>query len=101
MSIIENHLQIELSIDQILYRLRLHRLNELQSKKNRPTLENRSTSQININQYPITHLTEEEQEEQKKRTEITDPNKENHMIQSLNLKERSSNKRGLLMTKPE
>ncbi|OBZ89905.1 Lipase 4 [Choanephora cucurbitarum] len=101
MSIIENHLQIELSIDQILYRLRLHRLNELQSKKNRPTLENRSTSQININQYPITHLTEEEQEEQKKRTEITDPNKENHMIQSFNLKERSSNKRGLLMTKPE
>lgn len=51
MSIIQNHLQVEITIDQILYRLRLLRLNELQQHKllitTRPTLETaKSTSHI-------------------------------------------------------
>ncbi|KAI8364743.1 acyl transferase/acyl hydrolase/lysophospholipase [Radiomyces spectabilis] len=49
MSIIKNHLQIELTIDAILYRLRLRRLNELSQRKGngqRPLLENRAVSQL-------------------------------------------------------
>lgn len=96
MSIIKNHLQIELSIDQILYRLRLLRLNEIQThtlssqkqllsvtnggnghsahKRNRkrPGLETRSASQLNVILKPM--MTIDEMEEQpRKRTEIIDP----------------------------
>lgn len=95
MSIIKNHLQIELSIDQILYRLRLLRLNELQKKnltlqnittalrpnganngnkkyRNRPGLELRSTSQLNVTLKPMISPIHEE-EKPRKRTEIIDP----------------------------
>ncbi|KAI8149462.1 acyl transferase/acyl hydrolase/lysophospholipase [Fennellomyces sp. T-0311] len=61
-SIIKNHLQIELTIDAILYRLRLRRLEELPfntgstniqlttslSATTRPTLENRAASHLDI-----------------------------------------------------
>jgi hypothetical protein len=151
MSIIKNHLQIELSIDQILYRLRLFRLNELQKQQKllthkaeyqpRPGLETRSLSQSNMILRPL--ITIEENEEQPlKRTEIIDPetmqdlyltndivvkssqstpmiitlsdniqlvhentNKNQKETKKQQLKElrreRSSTKRGLLMTKPE
>lgn len=96
MSIIKNHLQIELSIDQILYRLRLLRLNEIQThtlssqkqllsvtnggdghstpkcNRKRPGLETRSASQLNVILKPM--MTIDEMEEQpRKRTEIIDP----------------------------
>lgn len=137
MSIIKNHLQIELSIDQILYRLRLLRLNELQGvitqQPNRPKLELRSTSQLNVMIQPMM-TTIDEEEKPRKRTEITtvDDNTNNknrfHLVvnssQSTPMvvalsdqiqivhgskknkekekrRERSSTKRGLLMTKPE
>ncbi|KAI9487843.1 MAG: acyl transferase/acyl hydrolase/lysophospholipase [Benjaminiella poitrasii] len=62
MPIIKNHLQIELTIDKILYRLRLRRLSELQRQQSlfltptyaakrrahRPVLESRSISQLNM-----------------------------------------------------
>jgi hypothetical protein len=90
MSIIKNHLQIEISIDQILYRLRLLRLNELQKNQaliqnpslsmpnsnndnkrchNRPGLESRSTSQFNVRMSTI----DENDEKPCKRTEKIDP----------------------------
>ncbi|KAI9365660.1 acyl transferase/acyl hydrolase/lysophospholipase [Pilaira anomala] len=136
MSIIKNHLQIELSIDQILYRLRLLRLNELQGvitqQPNRPKLEIRSTSQLNVMIQPMM-TTIDEEEKPRKRTEITtaddNSNKSRfHLVvnssQSTPMvvalsdqiqivhgskknkekekrRERSSTKRGLLMTKPE
>lgn len=96
MSIIKNHLQIELSIDQILYRLRLLRLNELQThtlssqgqllsianggdgtiahkrSRKRPGLETRSASQLNVILRPMVTIDEME-EQPRKRTEIIDP----------------------------
>ncbi|CAO3645961.1 unnamed protein product [Mucor hiemalis] len=96
MSIIKNHLQIELSIDQILYRLRLLRLNELQThtlssqgqllsianggdgtiahkrSRKRPVLETRSASQLNVILRPMVTIDEME-EQPRKRTEIIDP----------------------------
>jgi hypothetical protein len=91
MSIIKSHLQIELSIDQILYRLRLLSLNELQNKNltlqnittalspssankrhhNRPGLESRSTSQLNVTLKPM--MSSIDEEKPRKRTEIIDP----------------------------
>ncbi|KAI8972459.1 acyl transferase/acyl hydrolase/lysophospholipase [Pilobolus umbonatus] len=89
MSIIKNHLQIELAIDQILYRLRLRRLNEISraNKPIRPSMEIRSTSQFNVLQpiySPVesvelvvqsshstpTQITEEIEEEEVKQKEI-------------------------------
>lgn len=148
MSIIKNHLQIELSIDQILYRLRLLRLNELQSQqklngaasvttttnkphKNRPGLESRSASQLNVVLRPMMSMIDEGEEKPRKRTETTKQDTTNFTVTSSqstpmvvalsdNLqivhgskkkdqkqqqkeirRERSSTKRGLLMTKPE
>lgn len=149
MSIIKNHLQIELSIDQILYRLRLLRLNELQSQqklddatpvttttnkrhKNRPGLESRSASQLNVVLRPMMSTIDENDEKPRKRTEITmqdtfnfvvkssqstpmivalsdniqivhgsKKNKDQKQQQKELRRERSSTKRGLLMTKPE
>ncbi|KAI7907337.1 acyl transferase/acyl hydrolase/lysophospholipase [Cokeromyces recurvatus] len=69
MPIIKNHLQIELTIDKILYRLRLRRLSEIQRQQSlfltptttttikkhyssgRPMLETRSTSQLNVRHH--------------------------------------------------
>ncbi|KAI8067428.1 acyl transferase/acyl hydrolase/lysophospholipase [Thamnidium elegans] len=142
MSIIKNHLQIELSIDQILYRLRLLRLNELQSQQklitnpttssrhqnNRPRLEVRSSSQLNVLLRPMMSTIDENEEKPRKRTETTfdltvntsqstpmvvalsdkiqiihGSKKKNEQTQQQKEKrrERSSTKRGLLMTKPE
>lgn len=144
MSIIKNHLQIELSIDQILYRLRLLRLNELQSQQKlngatsvtattnkRPGLESRSASQLNVVLRPMMSTINENEEKPRKRTEITKQDTMNFTVTSSqstpmivalsdNLqivhgskkkdpkqqqkdirRERSSTKRGLLMTKPE
>lgn len=114
MSIIKNHLQIEITIDQILYRLRLLRLNELQQHKlqisNRPTLETaKSASQIHIIKHTNTPPLEEDNQ---KTTEMT----EQILVQSttstpmfftlstdisLSKKERSKTKRNLLMSKTE
>lgn len=112
MSIIKNHLQVEITIDQILYRLRLLRLNELQQQNklisNRPTLETaKSTSQIHIiKRAPV-------DDDNQKRTEMT---RQEILVQSttstpmfvtlsndisLSKKERSKTKRSLIMSKPE
>jgi hypothetical protein len=50
MSIIKNHLQIELTIDNILYRLRLRHISEMKSSPlpPRPHLETRSTSLLTL-----------------------------------------------------
>ncbi|ORZ08172.1 acyl transferase/acyl hydrolase/lysophospholipase [Absidia repens] len=50
MSIIKNHLQIELTIDNILYRLRLRHISEMKSSPSppRPHLETRSTSLLTL-----------------------------------------------------
>ncbi|GAA5810065.1 hypothetical protein MFLAVUS_003483 [Mucor flavus] len=142
MSIIKNHLQIELSIDQILYRIRLLRLNELQSQQklitnptvssrhqnNRPRLEVRSASQLNVLLRPMMSTIDENEERPRKRTETTfdltvnasqstpmvvalsdkiqithgsKKKKEQTQQQKEKRRERSSTKRGLLMTKPE
>jgi hypothetical protein len=133
MSIIKNHLQIELSIDKILYRLRLLRLNELQQKQNlltpnnntntsqRPSMEPRSTSQFNVRLPMMESIDENDEMIPSKRTEKVDPtvpqivqsSRSTPMIVALSdqvdivyqkkkdLRERSSTKRGLLMTKPE
>jgi hypothetical protein len=127
MSIIKNHLQIELSIDQILYRLRLLRLNEMQQKQNlntntRPSMESRSTSQFNVRLLPMEPIDEHDEMIPLKRTEMVDPtlpqivqsSKSTPMMialsdqidivyqqQKSSKRERSSTKRGLLMTKPE
>ncbi|KAF7731565.1 hypothetical protein EC973_009329 [Apophysomyces ossiformis] len=79
MSIIKNHLQIELTIDAILYRLRLRRLGELSYGTIRPGLESRSVSELNL-QQPSPAITK-----------------------SLTLqdRERKATKRGLLMTAPD
>jgi hypothetical protein len=78
MSIIKNHLQIELTIDQIIYRLRLSRLSELQSMKllngrsPRPVYEMRSVSQTNI--VSMTTIDESDDEKSpRKRTEVLIP----------------------------
>lgn len=85
MSIIKNHLQVELSIDQILYRLRLLRLNELPNKKllvansnmtkhhhNRPPLETRSTSPLNMRNPCMSPIEENDEVTPRKRTEMID-----------------------------
>ncbi|CAO3644101.1 unnamed protein product [Mucor fragilis] len=86
LSVIKNHLQIELSIDQILYRLRLLRLNELPNKKlliannnlltkhysGRPTLETRSTSQLNVRNTYMSPIDENDEMTPRKRTEMID-----------------------------
>ncbi|KAG0170100.1 hypothetical protein DFQ30_002864 [Apophysomyces sp. BC1015] len=79
MSIIKNHLQIELTIDAILYRLRLRRLGEVSYGTSRPGLESRSVSELAL-QQPIPEGTK-----------------------SLTLqdRERKATKRGLLMTAPD
>lgn len=137
MSIIKNHLQIELSIDQILYRLRLLRLNELQKNQSllmsspnsntpqRPSMESRSTSQLNIRLQPMEPIDEIDEMIPRKRTEMVDPtlpqivqpfistpmvvatsdqveivHQQQQKKKDLR-RERSSTKRGLLMTKPE
>lgn len=100
MSIIKNHLQIELAIDQILYRLRLLRLNELQSTKQptRPTLESRSASHLSITTSK--KLEEEPVEKESEMTTVigsqSTPIVSNQVLQK---RERSSTKRGLMMTK--
>ncbi|KAI9262753.1 acyl transferase/acyl hydrolase/lysophospholipase [Sporodiniella umbellata] len=90
MSIIKNHLQVELAIDQILYRLRLLRLNEMQRK--RPNLEHRSTSHSLLRH-----------DESQKQTEMTDDTRvsQNTPLSNevLHKRERNSTKRGLMMTK--
>lgn len=58
MSIIRNHLQIELTIDAILYRLRLRRLSELphslpangngNAPSSRPVMETRAASHLDV-----------------------------------------------------
>ncbi|KAG1094493.1 hypothetical protein G6F42_018743 [Rhizopus arrhizus] len=86
LSVIKNHLQIELSIDQILYRLRLLRLNELPNKKlliannnlltkhyhNRPSLEARSTSQFNVRNTCMSPIDESDEITPRKHTEMID-----------------------------
>ncbi|KAL7331548.1 Lipase 5 [Mucor circinelloides] len=86
LSVIKNHLQIELSIDQILYRLRLLRLNELPNKKlliannnlltkhyrNRPSLEARSTSQLNVRNTCMSPIDESDEITPRKHTEMID-----------------------------
>jgi hypothetical protein len=47
-SIIKNHLQIELAIDQVLYRLRLKRLSEISTKED--TVEKVSEFQVESSQ---------------------------------------------------
>ncbi|KAL4214384.1 hypothetical protein AB4K20DRAFT_1276708 [Rhizopus microsporus] len=101
LSIIRNHLQIELAIDQILYRLRLLRLNELQSNKispPRPVMESRSVSHLSI-----TTTAKMQQNEQEKETEMTCESGSQPIVsdQVLKKRERSSTKRGLMMTRPK
>ncbi|CEG81149.1 hypothetical protein RMATCC62417_15380 [Rhizopus microsporus] len=101
LSIIRNHLQIELAIDQILYRLRLLRLNELQSNKispPRPVMESRSVSHLSI-----TTTAKIQQNEQEKETEMTCDSESQPIVsdQVLKKRERSSTKRGLMMTRPK
>lgn len=49
MSVIKNHLQIELTVDAILYRLRLRHISQISSPpRPRPQLESRSTSLLTI-----------------------------------------------------
>ncbi|CEI85736.1 hypothetical protein RMCBS344292_00191 [Rhizopus microsporus] len=101
LSIIRNHLQIELAIDQILYRLRLLRLNELQSNKispPRPVMESRSVSHLSI-----TTTAKMQQNEQEKETEMTCDSGSQPIVsdQVLKKRERSSTKRGLMMTRPK
>ena len=90
MSIIKNHLQIELSIDQILYRLRLLRLNEMQTlnqqTSKRPGLEPRSVSQSNLVLSPMMTIDEEDTQ---KRSEISDPNTMQDMLPNTNCPNRS------------
>lgn len=89
-SIIKNHLQIELTIDAILYRLRLKRLAELPYNPStstplsstRPALENRAASHLDIPRARITPVVKEE--EQRRSLEME--------------RERRSTKRGLAMT---
>ncbi|CDH56994.1 patatin family [Lichtheimia corymbifera JMRC:FSU:9682] len=89
-SIIKNHLQIELTIDAILYRLRLKRLAELPYNPStstplnstRPALENRAASHLDIPRARITSIVKEE--EQRRSLEME--------------RERRSTKRGLAMT---
>lgn len=88
-SIIKNHLQIELTIDAILYRLRLKRLAELPYNPStstplcstRPALENRAASHLDIPRARTASLPKEDKR------------------RSLEMeRERRSTKRGLAMT---
>ncbi|KAG0171264.1 hypothetical protein DFQ28_002503 [Apophysomyces sp. BC1034] len=107
MSIIKNHLQIELTIDAIIYRLRLRQIQGIQhneAEDRRPLLENRSTSQIHL-----TRLPEEAAEEEEDQTEdgsivvrgtksTPSPSGSSTTMTIKQTVERKSTKRGLSMT---
>lgn len=113
MSIIKNHLQIELTIDAIIYRLRLRQIQEIHDAEDRrPVLENRSSSQIHLSRVieddgPET-VEEEMEEEVIVRGTKSTPSPSGSSTTTTVVRERrqqtlerQSTRRGLSMTRPE
>lgn len=99
MSIIRNHLQIELTIDAILYRLRLRRLSELPYNSNINTNSNAPTSRPVMETRAASHL-------DIPRVSTLPPTTEFYATQSTPLsyisdREKASTRRELTMTAPD
>lgn len=99
MSIIRNHLQIELTIDAILYRLRLRRLSELphslpangngNAPSSRPVMETRAASHLDVPRMSTLPAPTEFSATQ------------STPISYMSDREKASNRRGLAMTAPD
>ncbi|KAF7725925.1 hypothetical protein EC973_009162 [Apophysomyces ossiformis] len=113
MSIIKNHLQIELTIDAIIYRLRLRQIQKIQhldGEDRRPMKDVRSTSHVHLTRLPEETSLENEDEEAYTKDRVlfrvtrstTSPSLvHNSALLSMtktDQRERESTKRGLAMT---